>query len=345
MSRGPYDGESRADLASAARALERERVTLSLLRRAGRRNAPPADVRDRVYSAVLDVWTDEVGRRRQLSRRLAIAAGVAVVATAAATFLWQRQDAAVSVASVTRLTPGAMVMRGKTTQRIAEMFELRTGDRIDVPPGSALAAQRADGLSVRVAGPAYLVWDAPESIRLDRGRVYVDMGAHRDPDSGTFEVRTPLARIEHVGTRFVADASPQRVRVAVRDGRVRMTSANGDALGLRAGQAAEAALNGQITWATPPASSDWQWVDALAPPCGIEGRSLFEVLTDLAREADLQLMFASQEIERRARELILHGPALELPPRTAIDAVLATTDLDADLNARRILLKDRLAGA
>jgi ferric-dicitrate binding protein FerR (iron transport regulator) len=223
-------------------------------------------------------------------------------------------------------------------------FEVQQGDRLDVPAGSALAARRADGLSVRVAGPAYLVWDSAERMQLDRGRVYVDVGPGQDTGRAAFEVRTPLARIEHVGTRFVADASPARVRVAVRDGRVRMTSANGDALGLEGGQAAEAAVNGQITWVTPPVRTDWEWVDALAPPCGIDGRSLFDVLTDLAREADLQLVFASPEIERRARDLTLHGPALELPPRTAIDAVLATTDLDADLAGTRVVLRDRMTG-
>jgi hypothetical protein len=85
-------------------------------------------------------------------------------------------------------------------------------------------------------------------------------------------------------------------------------------------------------------------VETLAPACGIEGRPLSDVLTDLSREADLQLVFGSPAIERRAHELTLHGPALDLPPRTAIDAVLATTDLDADLTGQRVVLKDRMTG-
>jgi ferric-dicitrate binding protein FerR (iron transport regulator) len=320
-------------------------MTLSLLQRAGRRHSPPVAVSNHVYTATLKVWTEEVNRRRLLSRRIAIAASLAAIAISGGLFFWQWQLVGVNVASVTRLVSAATVIRGNRTETVTDRFELKTGDRIDVPAGSALGAQRPDGLSVRVSGPALLVWDSPERIRLDRGRMYVDMGTHRDPDSGTFEVRTPFARIEHVGTRFVADANADRVRVAVRDGRVRITSANGDALGLEGGQAAEAGVNGKINWVTPPSRTDWDWVDALAPPTGIEGRSLFDVLTDLAREADLQLVFASPEIERRARGLTLHGPALALPPRTAIDAVLATTDLDADLSGQRVVLRDRMPGA
>jgi ferric-dicitrate binding protein FerR (iron transport regulator) len=325
--------------------LEHERMTLSLLQRAGRRLTPPVAASNRVYTATLNVWSGEVSRRRRIARRLAIAASLAALAICGGLLYWELQLTAVNVANVTRLVSNATVIRGDKAETVTDDFQLKTGDRIDVPAGSALGAQRPDGLSVRVSGPALLEWDSPERIRLDRGRMYVDMGPHRDSDSGTFEVRTPFARIEHVGTRFVADANAQRVRVAVRDGHVRVTSANGDALGLEGGQAAEAVSNGKLNWVTPPTRTDWAWVESLAPPCGIDGRSLFDVLTDLAREADLELVFASPEIERRARELTLHGPALSLPPRTAIDAVLATTDLDADLSGQRVVLRDRMPGA
>jgi hypothetical protein len=55
-------------------------------------------------------------------------------------------------------------------------------------------------------------------------------------------------------------------------------------------------------------------------------------------------VFQSPAVERRAHTLTLHGPALELPPRTALDAVLATTDLDADLIGQRVVLKERMTG-
>jgi hypothetical protein len=337
--------ERRTDSPETSATLERERMALSLLRRAGRRAAPPPEVNERMYAAVLGVWMEETRRRQQTKRRLAIAAGLAAVALGAGTWMWQRQAVAVNVANVTRFVSAVTVERAGVPQAVTGSFELKTGDRIDVPAGSALAAQRPDGMSVRVAGPAYLVWDAPDRIRLEHGRIYVDVGPAPDTDRAAFEVRTALALIEHVGTRFVAESSPTRVRVAVRDGSVRITSTNGAALGLGRGQAAEAAANGEIAWVTPPSRTDWAWVDALAPPCGIEGRSLFAVLRDLAREADLDLAFASPEVERRARGLTLHGPALDLPPRTAIDAVLATTDLDADLTGQRVVLRDRVTSS
>ncbi|HVY82746.1 MAG TPA: FecR family protein [Steroidobacteraceae bacterium] len=325
--------------------LEREQIALSLLRRAGRRNAPPPEMTARVYATVLDIWSEEVSRRRRSSRMLALKAAVVVLAVAAAAAFWHSGLAPEDVARVTRLTARVELTRGDDTQTLSTKFDVRSGDRLDVPPGSALVARRADGLSIRVRGPAYLVWDTAERLRLEHGRVYVDGGPKADDARAPFEVRTPLARIEHIGTRFVADSNPQRVRVAVREGHVRLTSSSGDALGIDGGQAAEAAVNGQISWVTPPARSEWEWVDALAPACGIEGRSLFDVLTDLTHEADLQLVFATPEIERRARELTLHGPALELPPRTAIDAVLATTDLDADLAEARVILHERMTGS
>lgn len=338
--------ERHSDSAETTGLLERERLALSLLRRAGRREAPPRELTERVYCATLDVWADEVLRRQRVRRRaLALAAGFAVLAVGAGTWMWVQKAAGVDIASITRLSEEVTIQRKGVLEHAMPSFELKTGDRIDVPTGGSFAAQRADGLSVRMAGPAYLVWDSPDHIQLARGRVYVDIGPQPNPARPTFEVSTSLARIQHVGTRFIADSSPTRVRVAVRDGSVRLTSANGAALGLGRGQAAEAGAGGNIERVAPPTRTDWAWVDALAPPCGIEGRSLFDVLRDLAREADLDLAFASPDVERRARALTLHGPALELPPRTAIDAVLATTDLDADLTGQRVVLRDRVTSS
>jgi hypothetical protein len=333
---------NRHDARDAGAALERERIALSLLRRAGRRCAPPPEMGERVYKAMLEVWSSEIRRRQQLRWRATAAAGFATVALCVSAWVWQQSVAATDVASVTRLNAAVSVLRGGQTRRIASGFELRSGDQVDLPVGGSLAAQRPDGVSVRAVGPASFVWDAPERIQLVQGRLYVDTGTHPDSTHATFEVRTPMARIEHVGTRFVADASPSRVRVAVRDGDVRLISTNGEALALSRGQAAEAASGGQIARVAPPTRTDWDWVEALASPCGIEGRSLFDVLRQLAREADLDLAFASPDVERRAHGLTLHGPALDLPPRIAINAVLAATDLDADLTGQRVVLRDRM---
>ncbi|MEP7243167.1 MAG: FecR family protein [Gammaproteobacteria bacterium] len=322
--------------------LARERVALSLLRRAGRRAAPPPDINDRLYATMLEVWTDQVDRHRRKVRRLAAVAGFALLVLGLGLWAWRQSAAAVSIASITRLSAAVTVEREGDLQRISSAFRLMSGDRIEVPVGGSLAARRPDGTSVRVAGPASLVWEGPNRIHLERGRVYVDMGARSDPEGPTFEVHTPFARIEHGGTRFTAESGPSHVRVAVRDGAVRMTSANGVAFGLRRGQAAEAGASGEMAWVAPPVRTDWEWVEALAPPCAVEGRVLLDVLRDLAREADLELAFASPAVERRARALMLHGPAIELLPRPAIDAVLEATDLDADLSGQRVVLRERV---
>lgn len=322
--------------------LERERSALSLLLRAGRRTAPPAEVTKRVYASMLDVWSEETQRRRRSHWKLATCAAAVVLAVGAAGLFWHRGGSPITVANIIKLRSDVTVTRNGGIQPVMRSFELQTGDRIEVPSGGSLAAQRADGMSVRIAGPAYVVWNSPERIELQRGRVYVDLGPRAAADRPTFEVQTPLARIEHIGTRFVAESDDDRVRVAVRDGQVRMTSSRGGAVGILTGQAAEAAANGQINRVAPPTRTEWEWVDALAPPCGIEGRSLYDVLTDLAREAGLKLAFASSEIERRAHGLTLHGPAIDVPPRMAIEAVLAATDLDADLADQRVILRDRI---
>jgi hypothetical protein len=69
----------------------------------------------------------------------------------------------------------------------------------------------------------------------------------------------------------------------------------------------------------------WRWADELAPHALIEGRSLATVARALAYQAGLDLRFANAAAEAEAATTTLHGPALDMEPRAALQAILATT--------------------
>ena len=65
------------------------------------------------------------------------------------------------------------------------------------------------------------------------------------------------------------------------------------------------------------------------------------MLSRIAQRSGLVLRFSSPEAESGARNLALHGPPLELTPRAALAAVLATTSLTGTTEGREILVAAR----
>jgi hypothetical protein len=60
----------------------------------------------------------------------------------------------------------------------------------------------------------------------------------------------------------------------------------------------------------------------------IDGRPATELFAWVARETGRRLRYASPEVEQRAATVILHGNIRHLAPLAALDAMLATTDLE-----------------
>jgi hypothetical protein len=118
------------------------------------------------------------------------------------------------------------------------------------------------------------------------------------------------------------------VEVHVRDGEVRVTLGT-DSRRLARGESAtlRATGAGAIQTGHDAADSSWQWVDALAPRVSIEGRDLLTVLRTLAYQGGLELRFATADLEAAAGSTILHGPALNLPPRETMRALLGSSGL------------------
>ena len=171
---------------------------------------------------------------------------------------------------------------------------------------------------------------AQGELQVIRGAVYVDTG-ESTAGSAALTLRAGDVRINHVGTRFMTRVGAEHVQVSVRDGQVRMQQGADSRLAGR-GEALVAQLNQPGSLAlerAAPAGVDWQWADALAPAAPIEGRSLGAVLDTLAWQAGLELEFSDEALAEQARETVLHGPALALAPRAAIDTILATTTLQA----------------
>jgi hypothetical protein len=327
-----------------------------LLQHAGRRAAPPLDMVQRIRAQVHVAWRQELARKRR-TRLHAVAASILTIALGSwwVTQLRGTQPATI-VASIESNSAGLTIHAGNHGKAEGEVQPgvgtlVAVGDRLVTgPDGGAVLQVSGNGTSrarLRLAPDTRLVWQAPDRVQLLSGQVYLDTGAHGLHAGGMLVVQADGARIEHVGTRFLVALSNGVLDVKVRDGTVRIRSAGEEAL-LEAGDC------GRISWQdsggtrierrrVDSAGDDWSWVDALAPSLDIDEQSLWSVLQRAAHEGGLQLRFESPALEREARETVLHGPALTMSPRQALDAVLVTSGFVAvpDGDARHLLVRRR----
>ena len=313
----------------------RDRIA-DLIRGAGQRPEPSAEVYERLRLNTHAHW--QAGLRERRRRKfLAIAASVAVLGVGTLLFsLLVSRPQPVIVARLIQATDHE-VLRARGGADALDSDLLGVGDelRIPGPQGITLAQLPKGTTSLRLAAGSRARWKSADRIELLAGAIYVDT-SHGAPGGGlTQAAHDPLvievgdARIEHIGTQFMAVRRGNEVEVHVRDGLVRVTLGS-DSRQLARGESANLRATGgpiqvgrDVT--TEPA---WQWADALAPRVPIEGRDLLTVLRTLAYQSGLELRFATPALEAAAAGTTLHGPILNLAPRETMRALLTTAGLN-----------------
>ncbi len=319
-----------------------------LLRQAGKRAVPSPDMVERVRTQVHAVWREELARRRR-RRVLAVAASVMTLTFAGLWMLQQRgANAPQVVASIERGSAelsiqGERAAPGRDGARWRSARD-RPGCRGRPAPGGRRQLEQEPATCT---GYPHRLGGRQGRCACLRGRLYLDAGAATPGASTAIAFEAAGVRIQHVGTRFLVALSDTHLDVKVRDGTVRVEGAGEVAL-LQGGELGRMGLekSGVTPMQRLPVGSsgeEWSWVDDLAPSLEIDEQSLWSVLQRAAQEGGLEIRFESAAVEQRARETVLHGPALAMPPRQALDAVLVTTAYRAepDGDGRSLLVRPR----
>jgi ferric-dicitrate binding protein FerR (iron transport regulator) len=297
-----------------------------LIRLAGRRPEPAAFRAARVREAVEAEWRRTVDRRSswRVRRWALVAAALALAA------LWFRPTSRPvppgppEVATVVRVDGSVRLVSSPSAVR-----PLTTGDRLvagaaaDTTAGGRLALQLTSGIGVRVKEGTRLVVEAPASVRLEHGTIYVDTKSGASAPR-RMDVRTPQGTVHNVGTRFEVGVGSGAVLIRVRNGEVRVDRA-GPEVRVIAGGAVTLLPDRRVEWGTAsPFGKDWSWAEALAPPFVIEGATLESFLNWVSGELGLAWRYADRAAERYGRTVVLHGSIEGLTPQEALEAVVPT---------------------
>jgi ferric-dicitrate binding protein FerR (iron transport regulator) len=152
---------------------------------------------------------------------------------------------------------------------------------------------------------------------------------------------TPAGTARDLGTQFELSVAGAALRLRVREGTVSLDR-GGQSLTGQAGEQIEIDGIGSIRRARiSPHDAAWQWAESLAPMPDMDGRPIAALIAWVARETGRQVAYESPLVEQRASTVILHGDIRHLPPMAALEAMLATTDLVAELDGDTMEIRSR----
>jgi len=319
-----FDGES--DSSAQSEAIGK------LILQAGRGATPPNAATEKVYRAVHDAWQAEHTHRQWRGWQRSVAIAATVLLTVAISFWAVRSNTGSNPAGVVAEIHGSVVrVDGSGQESPVTTGATLSNEELHTMSGSNVLLRRSTGLTVLLGPNTRVHWEARDALRLLSGILYIDSGRGKQRDE--LAVLTRAGRIQHMGTQFTVDARAAQIRVAVRQGVVRVNTLKGETR-LSDGNEAKITESGELERQNPAGSDAWTWLPANDPQFAIENRSLAEVVRDIADASGVRVRFATPEIERLASQLILHGPALKLEPLAALDAVLLTTQLRANRDTR-----------
>jgi ferric-dicitrate binding protein FerR (iron transport regulator) len=310
----------------------------SLIHRAGRRIEPPAEAYRQVFAAAQAALREKTTRQR--NRVWVMWAGAAammiLVVTRWAPPVAQQND----FARVERMIGGVEVATGDIWRPLAEArVRLAAGTKIRTLEDGRGAFLLAGGESLRLDANTQVSLEAPGRLYFERGTIYVDSGPQSIAKH--IEVVTPAGTARDLGTQFELQVAGAALRLRVREGSVSIERGDGSMTGT-AGDQITIDARGAVSrdWIASD-SEAWQWAESIAPTSDMDGKPAADLIAWVARETGRRLRYASPVVEQRAATVILHGNVRHLAPLVALEAMLATTDLECALRGDTMEIRSR----
>ena len=317
-----------------------------VLKSAGLRDKPPAHVERAVREQLRGQWRDVVADRRRRGRqRVAYALAAGFVAAVVGTWAIAPRfaDSPAAVASVAVAAGDVRVTSGWLDRwhDVATGQALLEGQTLETGAGGRGALSLPGGISARVDRGSRLIVAAADRLELERGTIYVDSGQAPTP-AVPLAVVTPNGTVRHVGTQYEVRLLPAGVRVSVRDGTIEWRSSGGDLERSGAGEQLTISNDGRVERTSVyPYGDAWNWTLEAAPSIDIEGMPLSRFLAWASRETGREIAYATPAVEREAAGIVVHGSITGLTPPEALDAVLATTNVRAQVSGGSLVVDAR----
>jgi len=309
--------------------------------------APSPAARERAFARVAAEFatlqastrnsTTAAPRRR--APRWALAAGVATLAVAGAWFMNRPGPVVARVESIDGVidaqAPGWLSRPSTLTADAG----ITAGTTLVVADRAGALLRISADLTVRLGAGSRARLVASDTIGLDEGQAFVDAvpGAH-----APLRIVTPQGAVTHLGTQYLVTAAPDRVEVAVREGRAQLTTAGASAVAeagqwllRRAGDAAP--QSGSLV----AGDARFDWIAALPTDFKLDGATIDQFLAWFHRETGLNPVYKAGVDTEHLRAVRLRGSIDNLEPFEALKFVLETADLTWHREGASVVIEQR----
>ncbi len=218
-------------------------------------------------------------------------------------------------AAVAAMIGGVMLTRPRTEPVVPVPAPI-------VAPLAAATSMPWSGGTLRLDRGTQLRIDAPREATLISGTMYY---ANETPGVSVI-IHTPFGDVRDIGTRFEVRLRDDSVRVRVRDGAVVIRD-----MTARAGTELVATRTTVAQRKIATSGEEWAWIENAAPPMVLEGKTLDEVLRQVAIEKGLTL-------QRSGPDQMLHGD-LPLSVSEALDAATTAAGVTYRIEGDRLIVR------
>jgi ferric-dicitrate binding protein FerR (iron transport regulator) len=325
--------------------LRSDEAFAELLSKAPPRPAPPATDEALVREAVYAEWQKVSGghmRRRHITS-FALAASVVLAVFATLNLL---RDPVADISNQQMATIEKQFGEISVNSRLANAVKVAAiegGDLVETGPESGLALGWHDGGSLRIDENTMVVFEAPDQVYLQQGRVYFDSEA--DPlssqpaqsDAIEFSIRTDHGVLRHLGTQYMTRVGADELVISVREG---VVSIDGNVTArASAGQQFAISASGSLSIDDTNGVDGWEWVEKSTPAVNLSNRFVAEALAWVSRESGRTIRYATVEAESLARTEKLRGD-WDVEPSRAIELFMMTVDLNARIEGEVIVVSE-----
>ncbi len=319
-----------------------------LLRLAGPRPRISDERTARVRAAVRDEWKRNVRKRTGVTW-LAIAAAAVI---AMILFVPRANKTPAPVPAV--VVAEVQAIRGNTIPALHASATVVASTKIETLTGSTLSLDW-NGATLRLGEGTRVQLDA-QTASLERGTIYFDNGGGTPPGQPArtpafpgrnaavsaagqaasrrlgIAINTPFGEIRDIGTQFEVRLDEHSLRVRVREGRIDLRRGNQ----VEVAEAATELIADQTSVhknAIAISGAEWKWIEDAAPPLRLEGLTLREAVTRVAREKGLRV-----ELQGVDGNVKLHG-SVEFTPDEALEAATAATSASYQIRNDTLIVR------
>ncbi len=310
-----------------------EDTVAKLMSLAGPRAAIPSALQQRVHDNVRLAWRNSTSKKSPSRWAIPVAIAATILLAVGINVRDNSGPAAIPQPLGRIAHVAGNVVPGESDYSVGDA--IYAGDFLQTGVDRGLSILLADDISLRIAASTSVRFDQADEFTLIRGQLYADSGERIYRDR-RITIHTAIGSATDIGTQFSVAYDDQQLRVAVREGRVdvssdqtSVTALAGDRLTIRSGTDV---VVDQVT----PYDASWDWATSLAPGFDIEDRSLLDFLKWASRETGKTLVFSSDDVRMAAMRTEIFGSVSGFTPAEAIESVLSTTQFKSRVDEKSI---------